>query len=388
MKLRSNLYSKITNVVFGLVLAAGAGPALFSCAPLQSSGNVATEDVGSVGLALSLGPGVTVSSASYTISNANGFSSTGSVDVSQSSTLSFVVGGLPVGSDYTIQMNATTSDGGASCVGSAAFAVTAHATTAVSIHLTCHEGARTGSVSVNGTLNICPVADGVSANPSDIAVGFPVALTVTAHDSDGGPAPLAYQWTAASGSFSGATSATPTFVCNTPGTVTLTVTVSDGDTTPGCADSLSMVVTCEPNTLMVPGSLVISTSTYDRTVGAVASLAVGSTLAGSATATASATTGNNYVTIWNNESVDASFGVTSPIQLVDIDPTSHQVLSKVTVPPIRSSPASRPSRRWACTSRVTPPDGTWCSSATAGPGSARSTCRTPTRCRGRIRRTR
>jgi hypothetical protein len=56
-------------------------------------------------------------------------------------------------------------------------------------------------------------------------------------------------------------------------------------------------------------------------------------LAGSATATASATTGNNYVTIWDNESVDASFGVTSPIHLMDIDPTSHQILSQVTVPP-------------------------------------------------------
>jgi hypothetical protein len=330
VKLRSTLHSKITNIVFGLVLAAGA--ALFSCAPLQSSGNAANEDVGSVGLALSFGPGVTISSASYTISSSNGFTKPGEVDVSHSSTLSFVVGGLPAGSGYAIQINATTSDGGTSCVGSAAFAVTAHATTAVTVHLTCHEGARTGSVSVNGTINVCPVADGVSANPSDIAVGFPVALTVAAHDSDGGPAPLSYQWTSPSGSFSDATSATPTFVCSTPGAVTLTVAVSDGDTTPGCADSLSVVVTCEPSTLMVPGSLVISTSTYDRTVGAVASLAAGSTLAGSATATASATTGNNYVSIWNNESVDASFGVTSPIQLMDIDPTSHQILSKVTVP--------------------------------------------------------
>lgn len=333
MKAHSNWRSQIMIIVFGLVPAAGSGAALFSCAPPQSSASAANEDVGSVGLALSLGPGVTISSASYTISSSNGFSKTGSADVSHSSTLSFVVGAVPVGSGYIVQISATTADGGTSCAGSAPFAVTAHATTAVSVHLTCHEGARTGSVSVNGTLNVCPVADGVSANPSDIAVGFPIALTATAHDSDGAPAPLAYQWTAVSGSFSDATSATPTFVCDTPGAVSLTVTVSDGDATPGCADSLSMVVTCEPSTLLVPASLVISTSTYDRTVGAVASLAPGSMLAGSATATASATTGNNYVTIWNNESVDASFGVTSPIQLMDINPTSHQILSKVTLPP-------------------------------------------------------
>ncbi len=333
MKLCSMLRSKITNIGFGFaLLAAGAGTALSSCAPSQSTGNAAREDLGSVGLALSLAPGVTVSSASYTISNPDGFSQTSTVDVSHSTTLAFVVGGLPAASGYTIQLNATTSDGGTSCVGSAAFDVAAHATTAVSVHVTCHEGARTGSVTVTGTVNICPVADGVSANPSDVAVGFPVAVAVTAHDTDSGPAPLSYHWTAASGSFSDATSATPTFVCNTPGAVTLTVSVSDGDATPGCADSLSVVVTCEPSTLMVPGSLLISTSSYDRTVGAVASLTVGTPLAGTATATASATTGNNYVTVWNNESVDASFGVTSPVQLMDLDPTSHQVLSQITVP--------------------------------------------------------
>jgi hypothetical protein len=210
--------------------------------------------------------------------------------------------------------------------------VIAGATSAVTVHLTCHEAARTGSVAVNGTINVCPTGDGVSANPADVAVGFPVALAVAAHDSDAGPAPLAYHWSAPSGSFSDAASTTPTFVCNMPGPVTLTVTISDGDTTPGCADTLSLAVTCEPSTLLVPGSLVVSSTTYDRTVGAVASLAAGTTLAGSPTATAVATTGNNYVTVWNNEKVDASFGVTSAIQISDVDPASGQVLSKVVVP--------------------------------------------------------
>jgi hypothetical protein len=202
----------------------------------------------------------------------------------------------------------------------------------VTVALDCHQPSKTGSVSVNGSINVCPTADGLSANPADVAVGFPVALAIAAHDADSGPAPLAYFWTAASGSFSNPASATPTFVCNAPGPVTLTATVSDGDSTPGCADTLSVVVTCEPGTLLVRNSLVISSSTYDRTTGAVASLAIGTPLAGSATATASAVAGNNYVTVWTNESVDASFGVTSPIQLTDIDPTSGVVLSKVTVP--------------------------------------------------------
>src|ERR1700751_3096897 len=62
------------------------------------------------------------------------------------------------------------------------------------------------------------------------------------------------------------------------------------------------------------GSLVISSSTYDNTQGAVASLAVGSTLPDTATATTTAVAGNDYVNVWRNASVDGSFGVTSAIQ--------------------------------------------------------------------------
>jgi hypothetical protein len=323
----------MTNIGVALVLA-GMSAGMTGCSDkTQSSGGLgAGADVGSVGLALTLAPGDTVLSASYMISNGGGFSKNGTVDLSNSATLSATIGGLPAGSGFNIQLNATTTDGQTSCTGSAGFTVTAHMTTAVSVHLTCHEAARTGSVAVNGVLNVCPVADGISASPSDILVGFPTALAIFAHDTDGGPSPLAYHWSAPSGSFSDASSATPSFVCSTPGPVTLTVSVSDGDPAVGCADSLSVVVTCEPN-LLVPGSLVVSSTTYDRTQGAVASLAVGSKLAGSATATATATTGNNYVTVWNNESADASFGVTSAIQLTDINPSTLAVLSTLTVPP-------------------------------------------------------
>ena len=63
--------------------------------------------------------------------------------------------------------------------------------------------------------------------------------------------------------------------------------------------------------LLIPNSLVISSSTYDPTMGAVASLAIGTTLPNSATATTTAVAGNDYVNVWNNASVDGSFGVTS-----------------------------------------------------------------------------
>jgi hypothetical protein len=313
-------------------LAAAAAATIGCSSEVPSTGDSASGPVGSVGVALSLAGGETINSATYTISNPDSFTKSGTLDLSNSNTLSALIGGLPVATGYTIAINATAADGSATCSGSATFAITASTTTPVTVHLTCHEASHTGSVLVNGSVNTCPVVDGVSANPADIAVGFPISLAVTAHDSDAGPSPLAYAWSAPSGSFSSATSATPTFTCTAPGPVTLSVTVSDGDPSPTCAASYSLVVTCEPSTLLVPGSLVVSSTTYDRSQGAVAALAVGTPLAGTATATAAATTGNNYVSVWNNESVDASFGVTSAIQLMDLDATSGHVLSKVVVP--------------------------------------------------------
>lgn len=82
-----------------------------------------------------------------------------------------------------------------------------------------------------------------------------------------------------------------------------------------------------------PGSLVISSSTYDRSQGAVASLKVGTPLANTDTATVPAVSDNSYITVWNNDSVDGSFGVTSPIRLTDIEPHSGHVFRSMLVPP-------------------------------------------------------
>ncbi len=79
-------------------------------------------------------------------------------------------------------------------------------------------------------------------------------------------------------------------------------------------------------------ALIISSSTYDRTHGAISFLTTGTILPNSATATTQAITGNNYVTVWNNELVDGSFGVTSPIRLTEIDPRRHRMLGTVVVP--------------------------------------------------------
>jgi phospholipase C len=189
---------------------------------------------------------MTLDQVSYTIAGPGGFNKTGTLDVSHSTMVSGTITGLPAGSGYTITLSGTTSDGSTSCLGSATFNVVAHQTAAVAVHLACHQSPTTGSVSVNGTVNVCPVADGISANPAEVLVGYKIALSGLAHDSDHGPSPLAYHWTATSGTLSDASAVSPSFTCTAAGPATVTMAVSDGDTTAGCGDQLSLTLTCTP----------------------------------------------------------------------------------------------------------------------------------------------
>lgn len=234
----------------GLALIAPFG-ALYSCS--DHSGHTGTDAAqsdsdrnGEIGLALQLQSGVTVNTVSYTINGPGTFSKTGSIDVSNSSTISTVISAIPAGTGASITLTATSTDGSTQCAGSASFNVTARATTTVNVHLTCHEAARTGSALVNGNLNICPTIDGISASPSEVLVGGSVSVGVTAHDSDMMPSPLSYHWTASSGTLSDANAASPRFTCTTAGNATLTVTASDGDSAANCADSGTVTVKCTP----------------------------------------------------------------------------------------------------------------------------------------------
>jgi len=200
------------------------------------------DTTGSVSVALQLATGQTINTASYSITGPNGFSRSGTVDVSQSSTLSFTVGVIPAGAGYRVAVTANTTDGGTTCAGSAIFNVIAAQTVVVNVPAACHEAARTGTVTVNGKLNICPTIDGIGASPAEVQVGGSVALTGSAHDSDAGPAALAFSWQATSGSLSGPSAQSPTFKCTAPGPATVTVNVTDGD--PGCAASQATMVNC------------------------------------------------------------------------------------------------------------------------------------------------
>jgi hypothetical protein len=207
-------------------------------------GPAARGDLGDLGLSLTAA-GATIDQANYVITGPQGFTASGTIDVSQSSNLSALIGGIPAGAGYSITLTAASTDTTLNCAGSATFDVVAGQTAKVSVPLACHEAPRSGSVLVNGVVNSCPVVDGISATPGEVKVGSSLSLVAAAHDSDAGPAPLGYQWSAPSGTFSDATAANPTFTCSSIGNVTLTLAVSDGDA--GCATSASVAVSCSPN---------------------------------------------------------------------------------------------------------------------------------------------
>src|SRR5205085_2214799 len=98
-----------------------------------------------------------------------------------------------------------------------------------------------GAGGSKGRANTCPTIDALSAMPTAIVVGGAVTLGAVAHDPDGQPSALTYQWTTSAGAVS-ATGAAATFVCTTAGAVTVMVMVSDGD----CKASGTVTLTCSP----------------------------------------------------------------------------------------------------------------------------------------------
>jgi hypothetical protein len=230
-----------------LALACCGYASLFGCsggegADTHTPGS--QEALGKVGVELQLSTGGTINSASYTITGPKGFTKAGTIDLSSATKLSATIGGLPAGTGYTITLTATTTDGSTSCGGSAGFDVLARKTTAVTVALACHEAPHTGSVLVSGKLNVCPSIDGIDTNPAEVQVGGTIALAATAHDSDAGPNPLTFAWSASAGTLSSATVQSPQFTCTAPGSATVTLTVSDGDPAATCTDTLTAQVNC------------------------------------------------------------------------------------------------------------------------------------------------
>jgi hypothetical protein len=262
---RKTAFRLLSAVALATVASAMVGCSSDRGSPTDSTAS--TEHAGSIGLDLQLAPGFTLNSVSYAITGPSGFAKAGTIDVSNSTKISALLGPLPTGKGYSVTLSASSVQGLGTCGGSASFDIVAGKTTPVTVKVTCHEADRSGNVLINGQLNVCPVIDGLSASPGEVAVGGSIALAVAAHDSDAAPSALAYNWTASSGSLSSDSVASPTFTCKSAGVVTLNVTVSDGDTTPGCADSGSFKVQCSTATAT-------SCSDFDSITAALGELTV------------------------------------------------------------------------------------------------------------------
>jgi len=111
-------------------------------AAVEGPGSVAPNPGPSASGALSVGlvvpPNFQINTISYQLTK-TGFSQAGNLNVAQSGAVSGVIGGIPAGTGYTLAL--TASDVGqkfTSCAGSSTVAVTAGATTPVSVNIECH----------------------------------------------------------------------------------------------------------------------------------------------------------------------------------------------------------------------------------------------------------
>jgi hypothetical protein len=106
--------------------------------PAVTSGNP-PEEYGSFSVSLSVGGKYTFSQFSYDVSG-NAFHKADTLDVSASTTVSAVVGGIPFGSGY--QLKLTAQDDGhklTPCMGTASFDITSPTTVPVPVTLNCRE---------------------------------------------------------------------------------------------------------------------------------------------------------------------------------------------------------------------------------------------------------
>ena len=249
--------AKILSAVVLAMVVAGA-----ACTTRHES------DTGTVGLNLLAAPGVEIDQVQWTIHNPALLTAdrTGTVDVSRSGTLQFVVGGLPAGSGYTITVTATTSTG-VGCLGAAMFAITAGSTANVSLSLVCTQtsvdAGTNGSVSINGQVSVanpCAAISSLSAAPSSVEVGGSVQLSTQGVDSTGNSANVGFSWAVTggtgAGTFSGTTTASPSLTCTSAGTLTVTVTASTPGGGSACTNNTASVqLTCTPpGGVCVPGT--------------------------------------------------------------------------------------------------------------------------------------
>ena len=212
-------------------------------AALGCSTDTQTGDgTGSLSLDLVLAEGVVINSVSWTISGGNMEPMSGVIDTrAPGATASVEVYGLPPGSGYVVELQATSEDGEVICQGSTEFAVSVGQATDLMVVLNCKLPVNTGAVRVNGKLNVCAQLFKVVVSPLQTSVGNDIDLSATGEDREGDP--IQYLWTGTGGSIADPSTASTTYTCEEAGEQTVTVTISD-DGFEYCMDDWTVPVTC------------------------------------------------------------------------------------------------------------------------------------------------
>lgn len=238
-------------LLLGLTVAAAI---VAGCA---SNASEATD--GTLAFRLELAPGITLSTLSYVVTQPIVLSTprTGSVDLSQSKAIQFVVGGLPASDGYTITLTGTTDGPQAlTCLGTASFGVAANTTTEVTVALACSAGEAdagdNGSIAVNGSATVvasCAAVTSLSASPSEANVGATMQLSGAGIDANGDSSDVTLTWSlggSSLGSLSTTSGGSTVFTCAAPGhqTVTLTASVGSGPACP-TQSTQSVTLTCD-----------------------------------------------------------------------------------------------------------------------------------------------
>jgi hypothetical protein len=201
---------------------------------------VAVENTGSIGIALTVAPGITIDSVSYSVTGSGMSPMTGTLPAGDGTGNTFValINEVPAGPARLVELTANASNG-TTCKGEATVDVFVGQVTEVAMRLDCR-GDAGGAILINGKLNQCPRIKSLMAAPANAPVGSTISVAASATDVDD---PISVLWTATSGSFQNATAPATHFTCATAGPVKITATVTDQA---GCAEAASVDVTCTP----------------------------------------------------------------------------------------------------------------------------------------------
>jgi hypothetical protein len=254
-------------VTTGLAAEVGCSSGSQSPRDHAAAGSTSDGSTGSVGFSLSLPDGSNVDSVTWTLRDSGGrvvaipdTPNPATVATNEGPTISFLIGGVPSGTNDSLTITATTTNGGV-CQGSASgINVVSHTTEKVLVPVVCSaSGPDAGNLSVTGTVNSCGTWTGLSTTTSEVFVGESLTLTATATGPD--PNNLGYTWSLSaeagvigllgtSQDEAAGPSDANSFMCTAPGTTTITVVVDDGanSSNGSCAANLTTVstqVTCD-----------------------------------------------------------------------------------------------------------------------------------------------